>query len=162
MGIPLVRGRYFDQRDTETSAPVAIVDETLAHTYWPHQDAIGQRIKQGPPNRTRRGAWWSRGAARPLSHARIAFARGILLALSADGFALGSMSLAIHTSADPRVLANAAQKLVSALDPDQPVYRIRTMRELMAESVARRRFSMFLWPSSPERRCCWRRSASTA
>ena len=54
------------------------------------------------------------------------------------------MSLAIHTGADPRLLANAVQKQVSALDPDQPVYRIRTMQELMAESVARRRFSMLL------------------
>ena len=42
------------------------------------------------------------------------------------------------------MLANAVQKQVSALDPDQPVYRIRTMQELMAESVARRRLSMFL------------------
>jgi len=59
-------------------------------------------------------------------------------------FALDSMSLAIHTTADPRLLANAVQKQVLALDPDQPVYRIRTMYELMAESVARRRLSMFL------------------
>jgi len=59
-------------------------------------------------------------------------------------FALGSMSLAIHTAADPRLLANAVQKQVAALDPEQAVYRIRTMHELMAESVARRRLSMFL------------------
>ncbi|HUE02947.1 MAG TPA: FtsX-like permease family protein [Bryobacteraceae bacterium] len=54
------------------------------------------------------------------------------------------MSLAIHTAADPRLLANAVQRQVAALDPDLPVYRIRTMQELMAESVARRRLSMFL------------------
>ncbi|HVN05685.1 MAG TPA: ABC transporter permease, partial [Bryobacteraceae bacterium] len=44
MGIQLVRGRFFDDRDNETAAPAAIVDETLARTYWPHQDAVGQRI----------------------------------------------------------------------------------------------------------------------
>ncbi len=60
------------------------------------------------------------------------------------GFTLGSLSLAIHTTADPRLLANAVQKQVRALDPDQPVYRIRTMHELMAESVASRRLSMYL------------------
>ncbi len=145
MGIPLVRGRYFDQRDTDTSAPVAIVDETLARTYWPHQNAIGQRIKQGPQQS---GVPWRVvvGVVRHVryrtleSPSRVEF----YWPYPQTGFALGSMSLAIHTSADPRLLASAAQKLVSALDPDQPVYRIRTMRELMAESVARRRFSMFL------------------
>jgi ABC-type antimicrobial peptide transport system permease subunit len=59
-------------------------------------------------------------------------------------FALGSMSLAIHTTADPRRLIAAVQKQVLALDPDQPVYRIRTMHELMSESLARRRLSMSL------------------
>jgi len=55
------------------------------------------------------------------------------------------MSLAIHTSStDPRTLAAAVQRQVLALDPDQPVYRIRTLRELVSESMARRRLSMFL------------------
>ncbi len=47
MGITLIRGRFFDQRDNETTAPVAIVDETMARTYWPNEDAIGKRIKGG-------------------------------------------------------------------------------------------------------------------
>jgi putative ABC transport system permease protein len=54
------------------------------------------------------------------------------------------MSLAIHTGADPRMLAGAVQKQVLGLDPDQPVYRIRTMHQLMSESLARRRLSMLL------------------
>jgi putative ABC transport system permease protein len=55
------------------------------------------------------------------------------------------MSLAIHTaSADPRTLAAAVQRQVLAIDPDQPVYRIRTLQELVSESMARRRLSMFL------------------
>ncbi len=45
--IQLVRGRYFDERDSESSAPVAIIDETMADTYWPNQDPIGKRLKRG-------------------------------------------------------------------------------------------------------------------
>jgi putative ABC transport system permease protein len=54
------------------------------------------------------------------------------------------MSLAIHTSSDPRSLAGVVERQVQGLDPDQPVYRIRTMSELMSESMGRRRLSMFL------------------
>ncbi len=145
MGIPLVRGRYFDQRDTETSAPVAIVDETLARTYWPHQDAIGRRIKQGGRQST--SPW--RVVVGVVRHVRYRTLESpsrveFYWPYTQTTFALGSMSLAIHTGADPRMLANAVQKQVSALDPDQPAYRVRTMHELMAESVARRRLSMFL------------------
>lgn len=143
MGIPLLRGRYFDQRDIETAAPVAIVDETLARTYWPHEEAIGRRIKQSDDNAPWRVVV---GVVRHVryrtleSPSRVEF----YWPYAQTQFTLGSLSLAVHTSADPRMLANAVERQVTALDPDQPVYRIRTMAELMAESVARRRFSMFL------------------
>ncbi|HTQ55801.1 MAG TPA: ABC transporter permease [Bryobacteraceae bacterium] len=145
MGIPLLRGRYFDQRDNETAAPVAIVDETLARTYWPHQDAVGQRIKQG--GRQSSAPWRTIvGVVRHVryrtleSPSRVEF----YWPYAQTSFTLGGMSLAIHTQSDPLLLANAVQHQVAALDPDQPVYRIRTMRELMDESMARRRFSMWL------------------
>ena len=145
LGIPLVRGRYFDQRDTETAAPVAIVDETLADTYWPGQDAIGKRIRQG--GRRSKAPWRQIvGIVRHVryrtleSPSRVEF----YWPYPQTNFALGSMSLAIHTGADPRMLANAVREQVLALDPDQPVYRIRTMQELMAQSIAQRRLLTLL------------------
>jgi putative ABC transport system permease protein len=54
------------------------------------------------------------------------------------------MSLAIHTQADPYSLAAAVQQQVQSIDSDQPIYRIRTMNELVSESSARRRLSMLL------------------
>src|SRR6202030_1342408 len=47
MGISLVSGRYIDARDSDTAAPVAMIDETMAHTYWPNEDPVGKRIKRG-------------------------------------------------------------------------------------------------------------------
>ena len=145
MGISLVRGRYFDERDNERSAPVAIVDETLARTYWPNQDAVGQRIKQG--NRKSKNPWREIvGVVRHVryrtldSPSRVEF----YWPYPQTSFTLGEMSLAIHTKGDPRMLTNAVQKAVSALDPDQPVYRVRSMQELVDESMARRRFSTLL------------------
>ncbi len=47
MGIALLRGRFFEARDSDTAPPVAIVDESLAQTYWPNQDPIGKRLHPG-------------------------------------------------------------------------------------------------------------------
>jgi len=145
MGIPLVRGRFFDQRDIETAAPVAVIDETMANTYWPKEDPIGKRIKQGgsqsqQPWRTIVGVVRHVRYRTLESPSRVEF----YWPYDQTNFPLGSMSLAIHTSSDPRSLAGVVQRQVQALDPDQPVYRIRTMFELMSESMARRRLSMLL------------------
>jgi len=145
MGIGLVRGRYFADRDNETAAPVAIIDETMANTYWPNQDPIGKRIKQG--GRQSPTPWRTIvGVVRHVRYRTLETPSRVEFywPYAQTGFPLTSMSLAIHTAGDPRSLANAVQKQVLSLDPDQPVYRIRTMRELMAESLARRTLSMWL------------------
>jgi putative ABC transport system permease protein len=145
LAIPLVSGRYFDQRDIATAAPVAIVDETMAKKYWPNEDPIGKRIKQGGGRST--NPWRTIvGVVRHVryrtleSPSRVEF----YWPFEQTGFPLGTMSLAIHTASDPRSLATEVQRQVLALDPDQPVYRIRTMLELVSESMARRRLSMVL------------------
>lgn len=145
MGIPLIRGRYFDSRDTETSARVAIIDETMAKTYWPNQDPLGKRIHSG--GRGGRSPWATVvGVVRHVryrtleSPSRVEF----YWPYAQTPFALGTMSLAIHTTSDPRMLIEAVRREVLSLDPDQPVYRIRTMSDLVSESVARRRLSMSL------------------
>jgi hypothetical protein len=63
MGIPLLRGRDFDQRDQEISTPVAIVNESFARRFYPNEDVLGKRIKQGWPQgsaiRVTRGSFQS-------------------------------------------------------------------------------------------------------
>jgi predicted permease len=145
LGIPLVRGRYFEQRDNEKGAPVAIIDETMAKTYWPNEDAIGKHIKEGELKSTR--PWRTIvGVVRHVRYRTLESPSRVEFYWPYDqtSFALDSMSLAIHTSSDPRSLAGVVERQVQGLDPDQPVYRIRTMSELMSESMGRRRLSMFL------------------
>ena len=145
MGIGLVRGRYFDQRDREDSAPVAIIDQTMAQTFWPNQDPIGQRIRQG--GRQSANPWRTIvGVVRHVryrtleSPSRVEF----YWPYAQTSFALGNMSLALHTAGDPRLLAAAVEREVRAIDADQPVSHVRTMAELVSESMARRRLSTFL------------------
>jgi putative ABC transport system permease protein len=143
MGIRLIRGRFFNDHDIETSPPVAIIDETMAGTYWPGEDPIGKRIRRGGSQSTQP---WSTivgvvGHVRDRTleaPSRVQFywpyaqdpARGI--------------GLAVRTSLEPRALASAVQHEVMALDPDLPISTIRTMGELISNSMARRKFSMLL------------------
>ena len=145
LNIQLLRGRYFDQRDTATSAPVAIVDETMAKTYWPNENPIGKRIHQGGGKST--NPWRTVvGLVRHVRYRTLESPSRVEFYWPYDqtSFGLGSLSLAIHTSGDPRMLGSVIQREVLDLDPDQPVFRIRTMHELVSESMARRRLSMVL------------------
>jgi hypothetical protein len=143
MGIPLIRGRYFSDDDSESSPPVAIVDETMAQTYWPHDDPIGKRIHTGGRMATRP---WSTvvGAVRHVRNRTLEARSRVELYWPEGQRPYSSMGLAIRTSGDPMSLATTVEKEVLAVDAEQPVYRLRTMTELMAESVARRRLALVL------------------
>ncbi len=143
MSIRLVRGRYFDERDSETAAPVAIIDETMAATYWPGEDPIGKRLKRGGSQSM--NPWMTIvGVVKHVRYLTLEAPSRVQLYWPHKQNPPRSMSLALRTSLDPRSLANTVQREVLALDADQPVYLIRTMDEFLADSLARRRFSMLL------------------
>jgi putative ABC transport system permease protein len=142
MGVRLVRGRDFEAGDNERSVPVAIVDETMAATYWPNENPIGKRMKAG--GRDSDNPWRTIvGVVRHVRYrtleapSRVQFYWPELQ----DPWSWGS--LVIRTSGNPRALINAAQQQVRAIDPEQPLFDIRTMEELMADGMARR--SLALW-----------------
>jgi putative ABC transport system permease protein len=143
MGIRLIRGRFFDDRDTDTSAPVAIIDESMAETYWPGEDPIGKRIHRGGMKSSRP---WSTIVG-VVGHVRYRTLEGqsrVQLYWPYTQGAWPTISLAVRTSMEPHSLAAAIQREVVAIDPDQPISSVRTMRELLSESLARRKFSLVL------------------
>jgi putative ABC transport system permease protein len=143
MGIGLVKGRLFDERDTETSAPVAIVDDTLVHTFWPNEDPLGKRLHLGG---TGSHAPWMTvvGVVRHVRMRTLEAPSRMEVYWPEVQRPFNSLSLAMRTSTEPMSLANAVQKQVLAVDPEQPVYRIRSMNEYLASSIERRRLSMLL------------------
>jgi predicted permease len=139
----LIRGRYFTEGDTDTSAPVAIIDESMARTYWPDEDAVGKRLRRGGAQST--APWMTIvGIVRHVRYRTLEAQSRVALYWPHAQNPWPSMSLAVRTSADPRTLATAIQREVLSVDPDQPIYKVRTMNELMADSVARRRLAMVL------------------
>ena len=143
MGISLVRGRFFEARDSDTAAPVAIVDESLARTYWPGQDAVGRRLHRGGDGST---APWATiiGVVRHVRNRTLEARSRVEVYWPENQRSSGAMTLAIRTSGDPMNLAATIQREVSGIDPDLPVYRVRTMTEVMGDSLQRRRLALVL------------------
>jgi len=143
MGISLISGRYFDTRDSDTAAPVAIIDETMARTYWPNEDPVGKRIKRGGMEST--GPWMTIvGVVRHVRYRTLEARSRVQLYWPEAQRPTNFMGLAIRAAADPMSLAPAVQKTVLALDAEQPVDHVLTMQELMADSLARRRLTLTL------------------
>jgi putative ABC transport system permease protein len=143
MGIALISGRFIDERDADQSPRVAVVDETLAKTYWPNEDAVGKRLHRGGVGST--ASWMTVvGVVRHVRYRTLEAQSRAQVYWPEAQDPWPSLSLAIRTSSEPYRLAATVQKEVQAVDPEQPVYRVRTMEELVEGSLARRRLSMLL------------------
>ncbi len=137
MGIRLIRGRTFNGRDTETSMPCTVIDESMANRYWPNEDPVGKRLKPGGADS--KSPWLT--VIGVVAHVRYR----TLEAPSRTEYYLPhsqrpsrSMTLTILTEGDPSVLAEAARRAVADVDPEQPPYQVRTMNQVVSQSVARR------------------------
>ncbi|HEX8179602.1 MAG TPA: ABC transporter permease [Pyrinomonadaceae bacterium] len=144
MGTPLLRGRFFDARDRDGATPVAIVNETFARKFFPNEDPLGHRYLYGDPGGE--DSQWLTIVGVVADMKRTDFnaeVRPETFFPHAQGGA-GSMMLVVRTAGDPAALANLVRTQVRALDPDQPVYAVRTMDEQLSERRAQRRFNMLL------------------
>ncbi len=147
MGIPLVKGRFFDARDTAEAPLVAIVSEALARKYWPGEDPVGKRITFDRIPNTQDSRW--REVVGIVGHVRSegleGESRGQYYVPYAQRPNSPDLFLVVRTDAEPSSLAPSVRGAVAAVDRDLPVYRVTTMEKLVGESLAQRRFSMFLF-----------------
>ncbi len=136
LGIPL-RGRTYTARDLDQ--PYIIVNETMARTFWPGEDAVGKRFVVGPwgPNPN-----WATviGVAADVKQSGLDSER------TNDFYFLwyGPTYLVLQTASNPLALASAVRREIYALDPSATVSDFRTMQQVLATSTAPRRFSTLL------------------
>ncbi len=136
LGISL-RGRTYNARDLDQ--PYIIVNETMARTFWPGEDAVGKRFIIGPwgPDPT-----WATiiGVAADVKQLGLDSER------TNDFYFLdyGPRYLILQTAADPLIVARAVRREIQALDPSAPVSDFRTMEQVLAVSTGPRRFSTLL------------------
>jgi predicted permease len=143
MQIPLVRGRLFNEQDNAANPKVSIVDSYMAEQMWPNQDAVGKRIRLG--SMTSNEPWVTVvGVVGRVKQYTLDSDSRIALYLPHLQYPVREMNIVLRSAVDPATLTAAVKQEIRALDPDLPVYSVRTMRARVDESLARRRFSMLL------------------
>ena len=146
MDIPLTQGRLFSQElDTRTSPRVVIIDERMARQLWPGENPIGRRIRTGGFDVTPDTPWMTIvGVVNSVkqdaldAESRIAYYRFQGQAPSR------AMNVVVRSATEPAGLTGAVTREIRTLDPDLPIYKMRTMEERVEASLAERRFSMLL------------------
>lgn len=152
LGIRMVRGRSFDERDSETAPRVVIVDERLAKHFWPDRDPIGRRMYMPSDAKDllkidQHTVWLTVvGVARTLRYENL---DGSGAPVGAYYFPnaqqpAGMFTLALKTAADSGSAVRALRAEISHLDPDLAVFDVHSMSERIDLSLASRRTSMML------------------
>lgn len=136
MGAPL-RGSDLPAL-ADTSHPVAVINETLAKTLWPGQDAIGKQMAFGPERRT------VIGVVGDIRTRRLDTAAVGQLYFPMAEQAQSYASIVMRGSGDPRALMSRLREAVRAGDKNLPVYQLRQMDDVIAASVAPRRTNTIL------------------
>jgi putative ABC transport system permease protein len=138
--IPLLKGRQFTDRDSKDAPGVIIINDALAHRYWPDTDPLGQRLTVGFEQSPREiiGVVTS---VKQLTLSAVALPTMYLPQLQRPA---GDMTIVIRGNGDPMSLGALARAQIHSVDPTIPVTNIRTMDEIFSASVAQQRFSMLL------------------
>jgi predicted permease len=143
MGVPLKEGRFFSDADKFDGQPVVLIDEKMAKHFWPHESAIGKRVKRG-------------GTASKDPWKTVIGVVGIVkqYGLEIDGRMVtyfphkqspnGGMYLVARTEGDPAAAATAVTQAIRSMDPRIVLFDVATMEQRVYQSLARQRFAMIM------------------
>jgi len=140
--VPLLRGRFFTAEDRAKTELVAIIDTTLAHQYWPNEDPLGQHINFGG-----KSPWMT--IVGIVAHAKSSSLEAdvkegfYFLPLAQSPNQVGEIVVRTD-SAHPENMAGAMQAAIHRVDPNQPLYDLKTMEQRVDGSLVGRRFLVVL------------------
>ncbi len=142
MGIPLLKGRSFSESDLGSSLKIAVVNDAFARAVFPGQDPIGKQLTHfGPDNLTLQIV----GVVGNVRHVGLDTEPNSEIYQLLGQAQWPSMFVAIRSAAsDATNVTSAAQNVVWSVNKDVPLANLRTMQDVIANSVQRRRFSMLL------------------
>jgi predicted permease len=146
--IPLLQGRAFGEQDTATSSPVAIVSESLARKYWPGESAVGKRIKPrfagsmwcvvvGVEADVRH--WGANVVVEPTAYYPYTQVPDSMRALLE-----ANMGIAVRSRLPQNELLHAISRAVASVNSQVPLYEVKTMESMVADSDSLRNFDLLL------------------
>lgn len=138
--IPILKGRNFSDRDAPVAPPVVIINEALAHKYFPHENPIGRRLVLDSLRLAIVGVIGNvRGAGldqQPMPEIYFSYRQ-------VPEYIPNTMTLVVRTNVPPTSLTSGIRGAVEAVDPAQPIYNVETMEQVLSESLSNRR--LYLW-----------------
>jgi putative ABC transport system permease protein len=140
MGVPLLKGRLFNERDAADAKGRVVINATMAQKYWPGEDPIGKRVQIS----------WDTiedevvGVVGDVKHAALDAVTRPMTYWPFARSPYGTMTVTIRTAGDATAIVNAVVALVRQRDPELVVANIKTMDEVVENSVAERRLTMTL------------------
>jgi predicted permease len=142
MGISLMRGRFLNDEEARLAPASVIVNQTLARKVWPGTDPIGNRIRLGPDY-----PWLSVvGVVADIKNhgSNVATKPEMYFLLTDQPFQiwvdLRSMTLVVRTASEPAQMVSAIRGQLKQLDPELPIYKVSTLKELVSSSISQTRF----------------------
>jgi putative ABC transport system permease protein len=138
MGIALLRGRMLSERDGRDAPPVILIDETLAHQYWPNENPLGRRMRL-----------WGEfrevvGIVSQVHHYGLEKQPEPTIYAPYEQMTDKAMALAVRTTIDTQGVVKAVKQAVWSVDPRQPVFQIRSMDDYISLAETAPRISMTL------------------
>jgi putative ABC transport system permease protein len=142
LGIPLLEGRLFEPADEADGVLNLVVSRELVRTFFPEGDALGKRIRGGGGT----GPWWTIvGIVGDVKQSGLTQPSRPELYFPYTAGRVDGMTLVVRTAApDPAEMTAAVRREVQAVDPNQPVYNVRTMEEVINLSITNLRLNMTL------------------
>jgi len=142
--VPLVQGRFFDQRDTTEAPKVTIINQAFAKRWFPNLEAVGKKITFDDTRKPDPKWITIVGVVGDMRH------RGLDVEAKPEYYlphpqnAYRGMILATRSKQDPRSLAESIRREIRQLDPELPAANVRTLENIASDSIAPRRLSVVL------------------
>jgi predicted permease len=145
VGIPLMKGRDFTAADDLATAPVVVINQTLARQFFPSQDPIGKRIKPGISNGYKASPMREVvGVVGDVRQYGLASVPGPEVYVPLGQSPLGSMNFVVRTAVDPLTMVGAIRQEMGEMDKNLPFYGVKTFNQYLGEGFAQPRFLTLL------------------
>jgi putative ABC transport system permease protein len=146
MGVRVQEGRVFSDHDTADAPPVAMVDETFVRAHFPGESALGKRFRFGRSSPEDKDVKWMEivGVVSHVKNYGVDQESRVEIYLPYYQSPVGNVTLITKSKTDPAALSASLRQAVKSVDPEVPVYAVRTLAEIVSDRTAQRRLAVML------------------